>query len=91
MKYFFLLILFIAIACQPSLLISREERIKRQKEMKEKFIKCLKENGSNEFINFINENEANLRYAIAKNKNQISTNDKLVIRDCKRKLERRTD
>ena len=54
--------------------------------MKEKFINCLKENASKEFLEFIEKNESNLRYAIAKNKNEISMEDKIVVRKCKEKL-----
>ncbi len=86
MKAFLLLILLISISCQPSLLVSKEERMNRQKAMKEKFIQCLKENGSKEFIQFVEENESNLRYAIAKNKKELSKNDKLVVKNCKIKL-----
>ena len=86
MKSILLLILVIAISCQPSVLLSKEERMNRQKVMKEKFIQCLKENGSKKFIEFVEQNESNLRYAIAKNKKQISLEDKLLVRECKEKL-----
>ncbi len=86
MKVFLLLILLITTSCQPSLLISKEERIQRQKEMKEKLIKCIKENASNEFIEFVNENEANFRYALAKHKKEISKSDLLVVRHCRENL-----
>ena len=56
------------------------------KEMKEKFINCKKENASKEFLEFIEKNESNLRYAIAKNKKEISMDDKIVVRKCKEKL-----
>ena len=54
--------------------------------MKEKFINCLKEKASKEFLEFIEQNESNLRYAIAKNKKQICLKDKLLVRECKEKL-----
>ena len=83
MKGFLFLILFIAIACQPSLLISKEERIARQKEMKELFIKCLKEKASKEFVEAMNQNIPNLRMYIMQNKGVISIEDKKAIRYCK--------
>ena len=83
MKGFLFLILFIAIACQPSLLISKEERIARQKEMKELFIKCLKEKASKEFVEAMNQNIPNLRMYIMQNKGAISIEDKKAIRYCK--------
>ena len=83
MKGFLFLILFIAIACQPSLLISKEERISRQKEMKELFIKCLKEKASKEFVEAMNQNIPNLRMYIMQNKGTISIEDKKAIRYCK--------
>ena len=86
MRGFLLLILLFVISCQPSLLISKEERMNRQKAMKEKFIKCLKENASKDFIEFIEKNESNLRYAIAKNKKELNKEDLLVVRNCKNEL-----
>ena len=86
MKTFLFLILLFFISCQPSLLKSREQRMAKLKEMKEKFINCLKEKASKEFLEFIEKNESNLRYAIAKNKNEISMEDKIVVRKCKEKL-----
>ena len=83
MKSILLLILVIAISCQPSVLLSKEERMNRQKVMKEKFIQCLKENGSKKFIEFVEQNESNLRYAIAKNKKELSKDDKIVVKNCK--------
>ena len=83
MKGFLFLILFIAIACQPSLLISKEERFARQKEMKELFIKCLKEKASKEFVEAMNQNIPNLRMYIMQNKGTISIEDKKAIRYCK--------
>ena len=83
MKGFLFLILFIAIACQPSLLISKEERIARQKEMKELFIKCLKEKASKEFVEAMNQNIPNLRMYIMQSKGTISIEDKKAIRYCK--------
>ena len=80
MKGFLFLILFIAIVCQPSLLISKEERIARQKEMKELFIKCLKEKASKEFVEAMNQNIPNLRMYIMQNKGTISIEDKKAIR-----------
>ena len=88
MKSFLLLILIIAISCQPSVLLSKEERMNRQKVMKEKFIQCLKENGSKKLIEFVEQNESNLRYAIAKNKKELSKDDKIVVKNCKIKLSR---
>ena len=83
MKGFLFLILFIAIACQPSLLISKEERIARQNEKKELFIKCLKEKASKEFVEAMNQNIPNLRMYIMQNKGTISIEDKKAIRYCK--------
>ena len=54
--------------------------------MKEKLIKCIKENASNEFIEFVNENEAYFRYALAKHKKEISKSDLLVVRHCRENL-----
>ena len=86
MKTFLFLILIFIISCQPSFYSTKEQRISKQKEMKEKFINCLKEKASKEFLEFIEQNESNLRYAIAKNKKQISLEDKLLVRECKEKL-----
>ena len=86
MKAFIILILLISIACQPSYLLSREERLKKQKEMKAKYIECLKEKGSKEFIKFIDEHEPHLRYAFNRLKDQISLEDKLVMRYCTENL-----
>ena len=86
MKAFLLLILLIAITCQQSLPLSREEKSRRKKLMKEKLVNCLRENASKEFIAFMNENISRLRYAIGNNKESISQEDKLVIRRCKEKL-----
>ena len=89
MKSFLIIILLASIICQPSLLISPEERMRRKKEMKAKFIECLKDSASKEFIDFINENESTLRYSIAKNKDKINRNDLLVVKHCKQKLANR--
>ena len=86
MRTFLLLILGIIISCHHSALMSKEERLNRQKAKKEKFIKCLKENASKSFIEFIDKNESNLRFAISKNKNNIAQEDLLVVRSCKQKL-----
>ena len=82
MKAYLLLILLISIVCQPSYLLSREERLKRQREAKAKYIECLKERGSKDFIKFIEEHETHFRNAIYNYKDQISKEDKLVMRYC---------
>ena len=86
MRAFLILLLIIAISCQPSLLMTREERIKKKREVKSKLLDCIRENASEEFIKFMNENELNFRIAVAKNKDNISINDKQVIRNCKDKI-----
>ena len=88
MKTILFLILLIFITCEPDsyLYASKEERIERQKQVKAKLIKCIKENASPEFIEFVNENEAELRKAIAMNKDKLKKEDLLVIRKCRLNL-----
>ena len=85
MKIIIFLILIIFIICDPDsyLYASKEERIERQKQVKAKLIKCIKENATPEFIKFVNENEAELRKAIAMNKDKLKKEDLLVIRKCR--------
>ena len=85
MKSILFLLLIIFINCDPSsyLYASKEERIERQKQVKAKLIKCIKENARPEFIKFVNENEAELRKAIAMNKDKLEKEDLLVVRKCR--------
>ena len=80
---FLILIIFITCGRDSYLYASKEERIERQKQVKAKLIKCIKENASPEFIKFVNENEAELRKAIAMNKDKLKKEDLLVIRKCR--------
>ena len=88
MKAILFLILIISIISQPNsyLHASKEERIERQKQVKAKLLKCIKENASPEFLEFVNENEAELRKAIALNKDRLKKEDLLVIRKCRLNL-----
>ena len=88
MKSFLFLILFIFITCGPKSFLnaSKEERIERQKMIKARLIKCINENASEEFKEFIKIHEANFRKAIAQNKDNISKEDKRVLRECRQKI-----
>ena len=88
MKAIFFIILLSFIFCDPNSFInaSKEERIKREKIIKERLLKCIYENGSEEFKIFVKENEENLRKAFLDNRKNIKKEDKLVVRDCKKKI-----
>ena len=88
MKSFLFILLIVFIACDPQsfLYASKEERIERQKMMKARLIKCINENASEEFKNFVKIHEVNFRQAIAENKDKISKEDKKILRECRQKI-----
>ena len=88
MKVILFILLLSLIICDPDSFIyaSKEEKINREKMMKEKLLECIYENASEEFKLFVKENEANLRKAILNNRENIKKEDKLVMRDCKEKI-----
>ena len=86
MKSFLILILFISIACEPSILNApKDQRLKIQKRIKEKLIKCIDENASQDFKNYINRNEEELRLSNYMKKEKINKEDKKVIKECRKK------
>ena len=88
MRAILFLVLFMFILCQPKsyLHATKEERIERQKIMKERLLKCIYENAREEFKKFVKENEETFRYSYSKNKDNISIEDKRVVRECRRKI-----
>ena len=88
MKGFLFILLIAFIVCNPKKSFahaSKEEKIERQKMMKERLIKCIYENGSEELIEFVKKNEKELRKAIGANKDTLKKEDLRTIRDCKLK------
>ena len=88
MKSFLFIILIMFIACDPQSFLhaSKEERIERQKMMKARLIKCINENASEDFKEFVKIHEVNFRQAIAENKDNISKEDKKILRECRQKI-----
>ena len=88
MKAILFLILIIFIVCEPNsyLLATKEEIIERQKIMKSKLIKCINENASEEFKEFVKKNEQTFRKSFSMNKDIINIEDKRVVRECRKKI-----
>ena len=88
MKAILFLILIAFIICQPNSFMhaSKEERLERQKIVKAKLIQCINENASEEFKEFVQKNIDNFRKAFAENRENISKEDKRVVRECRLKI-----
>ena len=88
MRAILFLILIIFIICEPNsyLHATKEEMIERQKIIKAKLIKCINENASEEFKEFVKKNEETFRKSFSMNKDKISIEDKRVVRECRRKI-----
>ena len=89
MKTFLFLVLLALITCNDSFLkATKEEQLQRQQKFKAKILECIykSENASQDFKEKTKQNEAEFRKFMADKRNEISKEDKLVVRECRKKV-----
>ena len=89
MKTFLFLVLLALIACGDSFLkATKEEQLQRQQKFKAKILECIyqSENASQDFKEKTKQNEAEFRKFMADKRNEIRKEDKLVVRECRKKI-----
>ena len=89
MRAFLFLVLFALIACEGSYLkASKEEQIKRQKEVRAKTLECIykSEKASQDFKEKLKQHEDEFRKFMFDEKNEIKKEDRLVVRECRKKV-----